>query len=46
MQVRVWTEKPGYLVIVDIDSSGELTQIYPNTQSLARSGYAKYLPLK
>jgi hypothetical protein len=35
MQVRVTTEKPGYLVIVDIDSSGELTQIYPNTQSLA-----------
>jgi hypothetical protein len=32
---RVSVEKPGYLVVVDVDSSGRLTQIYPNTQSLA-----------
>lgn len=35
MAVRVATEKAGYLVVIDVDSSGKLTQIYPNTISLA-----------
>ena len=35
MAIRVTTEKPGYLVVIDVDSSGRLTQIFPNTLSLA-----------
>lgn len=35
MSVRVTADKPGYLVVVDVDSAGRLTQIYPNTHSLA-----------
>jgi hypothetical protein len=35
MALKVSTEKPGFLVVVDVDSSGKLTQIFPNTQSLA-----------
>ena len=35
MAVRVSVQKPGYLVLVDVDSAGKLTQIFPNTQSLA-----------
>jgi hypothetical protein len=31
---RVSTKKAGYLVLVDVDSTGKLTQIYPNTISL------------
>ncbi len=38
MAVRVSVEKSGYLVVVDVDSGGRLTQIYPNTQSLADKG--------
>jgi len=32
---RVATRKPGYLLLVDIDAAGKLTQIYPNVLSLA-----------
>jgi hypothetical protein len=32
--LRVATRKQGYLVLVDVDSSGKLTQIYPNRRSL------------
>jgi len=32
--LRVATRKPGYLILVDIDASGKLTQIYPNRHSL------------
>jgi hypothetical protein len=35
MSVQITTEKPGYLVVVDVDSEGHLTQIYPNTHTLA-----------
>jgi hypothetical protein len=35
MSVNITTEKQGYLVVVDVDSEGHLTQIYPNTHSLA-----------
>jgi hypothetical protein len=31
---RVSTKKPGYLILIDVDSTGKLTQIYPNTISL------------
>ena len=31
---RVSTKKAGYLVLIDVDSTGKLTQIYPNTISL------------
>lgn len=34
---RVSTRKPGYLLLVDIDASGKLTQIYPNVLSLAQA---------
>jgi hypothetical protein len=32
---RVATRKSGYLIIVDVDPSGKLTQIYPNPMSIA-----------
>jgi hypothetical protein len=35
---RVTTKKPGYLILVDVDPSGKLTQIYPNRMSLMASG--------
>lgn len=35
---RVSTKKPGYLVLVDIDSAGKLTQIYPNPISMLSGG--------
>jgi hypothetical protein len=34
---RVTSKKAGYLVLVDVDATGHLTQIYPNTASLART---------
>jgi len=30
---KISTEQPGYLVLVDVDSEGKLTQIYPNVYS-------------
>ena len=33
---RVTSKKAGYLVLVDVDVTGRLTQIYPNTASLLR----------
>jgi hypothetical protein len=35
---RVTTKKPGFLILVDVDPSGKLTQIYPNPMSLMASG--------
>jgi hypothetical protein len=35
MSVSITTERQGYLIVVDVDSEGHLTQIYPNTHSLA-----------
>jgi len=32
--LRIATRKQGYLLLVDVDSSGKLTQIYPNRRSL------------
>jgi hypothetical protein len=34
---RVSSKKAGYLVLVDVDATGRLTQIYPNTASLVRT---------
>ena len=34
---RVTSKKAGYLVLVDVDATGHLTQIYPNTASLVRN---------
>jgi Domain of unknown function (DUF4384) len=34
LSFRITTQQPGYLILVDIDSSGKLTQIYPNNLSL------------
>ena len=31
---RIATKKPGYLILVDVDAAGKLTQIYPNRHSL------------
>ena len=38
---RISTKKPGYLLLVDIDATGKLTQIYPNTMSLMNAGRAR-----
>lgn len=34
--LRVVTRKEGYLILVDVDPSGKLTQIYPNRHTLER----------
>lgn len=34
----VTTQRPGYLVLVDINAAGTLTQIFPNMLSLSRTG--------
>ena len=31
---RISAKKPGYLILVDVDSTGKLTQIYPSPASL------------
>jgi hypothetical protein len=33
---RVTTKKPGYLILVDVDASGKLTQIFPNATAATR----------
>jgi hypothetical protein len=35
---EISTKKPGYLILVDVDPSGKLTQIYPNRRSLVALG--------
>ncbi len=32
---RVTTQKPGYLILIDVDASGKVTQRYPNLYSMA-----------
>lgn len=34
---RIASKKAGYLVLIDVDATGHLTQIYPNTASLVRT---------
>jgi hypothetical protein len=38
---RISTKKPGYLILVDVDSTGKLTQIYPNSISLMANSAAR-----
>ncbi len=38
---RITSKKPGYLVLVDVDADGHLTQVYPNTASLLRTSNPK-----
>jgi hypothetical protein len=33
---RITTRKPGYLILVDVDASGKLTQIFPNATAATR----------
>jgi hypothetical protein len=34
LAVKVTTRKPGYLILVDVDAAGRVTQIYPNLHSM------------
>jgi hypothetical protein len=36
--LRVATKKPGYLIIMDIDATGKVTQIFPNRRSVLVAG--------
>ena len=36
---RVTSRKAGYLVLIDVDAAGHLTQIYPNTALLTRNNH-------
>ena len=38
---RISTKKAGYLILLDVDSTGKLTQIYPNPGSLLAAGSAR-----
>ena len=38
---RVSTKKAGYLILVDVDATGKLTQIYPNPISLMGKGVSQ-----
>jgi hypothetical protein len=33
---RITTKKPGYLILLDVDASGKLTQIFPNATAATR----------
>jgi hypothetical protein len=37
---KVTTQKPGYLILLDVDAHGRVTQIYPNLYSMANPGNA------
>jgi hypothetical protein len=43
--LRVATRKQGYLILVDVDPSGKLTQIYPNRHTLERRDNPEMLNL-
>jgi hypothetical protein len=43
--LRVTTKKEGYLILVDVDPSGKLTQIYPNRHTLERRDNPEILNL-
>jgi len=40
---KVTTQKPGYLILLDVDARGRITQIYPNLYSMSNSGNATML---
>jgi hypothetical protein len=37
---RISSRKPGYLILIDVDTTGKLSQIYPNPMSLMMPGGA------
>jgi hypothetical protein len=37
---RISSHKPGYLILLDVDATGKLSQIYPNPMSLMMPGGA------
>ncbi|MBB4213228.1 secreted trypsin-like serine protease [Rhizobium sp. BK212] len=39
--MRVSTKKSGYLILIDIDAAGKLTQLYPNKRSMGLKPTAK-----
>src|SRR5205085_770611 len=41
VSLRVSAKKPGYLVLVDVDPAGKVTQIYPNPMSLSAGSAAR-----
>jgi hypothetical protein len=42
---RVAAKKPGYLILVDVDAAGRVTQIFPNRASLLKIGSRENLNL-
>jgi Domain of unknown function (DUF4384) len=42
---RVAAKKPGYLILVDVDAAGRVTQIFPNRASLFKIGSRENLNL-
>ena len=42
---RVAAKKPGYLILVDVDAAGKVTQIFPNRGSLLKVGSRENLNL-
>jgi Domain of unknown function (DUF4384) len=38
LSFKITTKRSGYLILVDVDASGKLTQIYPNRNSLLMPG--------
>jgi len=42
---RVSAKRPGYLILVDVDAAGRVTQIFPNRGSLLRIGSRENLNL-
>jgi len=40
---KVTTQKPGYLILLDVDARGHVTQIYPNLYSMSNPGNATML---
>jgi Domain of unknown function (DUF4384) len=37
MSIRVGTQRPGYLILLDVDADGKLTQLFPNRTTLVSS---------
>ena len=38
LSFRVSSKKPGYLILIDVDAAGKLTQIYPSAISIVEQG--------
>jgi hypothetical protein len=46
VQVSVSTQKPGYLILLDVDAEGKITQIYPSRLSLRSPTGSELKPIK